>query len=171
MKSPPYPLPLEERLIGVSVAMTKEKKKGSASSSFIRAIVVTNEHLPNSHSGVSGDSKRRILYASQGHRAKSLSNAGTKGIPRKDTNTLFICACLSPLSRPTRPAILCWFPAKHVCRALYALSSLACRYLPRFDAATVACSSRSVALHFHYFHLAPQILKSQTCAFGVINQA
>lgn len=27
MKSPPYPLPLEERLIGVSVAMTKEKKR------------------------------------------------------------------------------------------------------------------------------------------------
>ncbi|KAL1415700.1 hypothetical protein MTO96_029024 [Rhipicephalus appendiculatus] len=108
-----------------------------------------SEHLPKSHSGVSGDSKRRRRYASQGHRARSLSNVGRKGIPRKDINTLFECVCIySSLLRPTHPAIPCWFPAKHVCRALYALSSLACRYLPRFDAAAVTCSSGSVPLHF-----------------------
>lgn len=119
--------------------MMKEKKSTYLLVSFELLLLYTS--ICRNPTVVSGDSKRRRRYASQGHRAKSLSNMGGKEIPGKDTNTLF-CVCtfiIVVIPPPTLPAISCWFPAKHVCRALYALSSLACRCLPRFDAAAVTC--------------------------------
>lgn len=75
-----------------------------------------------------------------------------RNFPRRTPTPFFVCVRLSSLFHhpppPTNPAISCWFPAKHVCRALYALLSLACRCLPRFDAAAVTRQQRVGAAAF-----------------------
>lgn len=150
-------------------------KKRHVSSSFVWAAVVIYEHLPKSHSGVSGDSKRRRRYASQGHRAKSLSNVGGKEFPEKDTNTLFcVCTFIIVIPSPPPPQPTPLSPAGSQQSTCVVHSTRCCRLrVVAFLGLTLPPSpanSGSVPLHF-FVHLTPQILKSQTCAFGVINQA
>lgn len=98
-----------------------------------------------------------------------------RNFPRRTPTPFFVCVRLSSLfHHPPPPQPTPLSPAGSQQSTCVVHSTRCCRLrVVAFLGLTLPPSpanSGSVPLHF-FVHLTPQILKSQTCAFGVINQA